>query len=181
MMAKSWENDENGPWGGDWPLHWVYQLTPFLRHLEIWKLDHKTGTPETALAMHNGGFIPRNPPGHPRFQHVPTSISETINIYQHQPGTAFIGFTSPGGPIGPIGPFWAVSLPIGASLVVLKAIDHQTIGVASGVRHIRQIPGTGPLAGSAGKVPGEVMGTSKPLGKSTVTTRVYPKIAILLI
>ena len=53
----------------------------------------------------------------------------------------------------------------GASLVVLKAIDHQTIGVARGVRNIRQIPG-----GSHGK---------GAFGVRTLTTRVYPKTAIL--
>ena len=36
-MGKWWE------WTlGGWPLHWVYQLTPFLRHLEIWKLHNCT-------------------------------------------------------------------------------------------------------------------------------------------
>lgn len=58
---------------------------------------------ETAQ-MHNGEFIPRNPPkmvipGSNMFQ--PTSISETINIYQHQPGTAFFSCLH-------LRPFWGL-------------------------------------------------------------------------
>lgn len=87
-----------------------------------------------------------------RSSQVPTCSNFNIWNHQHIATRHCIHWLRQ--PIGPtyratIGPIRALSLPLAASLVVLKAIDHQTIGVASGVRNIRQIPGTGPLETSS--------------------------------